>query len=228
MKLNKILSSSLALGIAFMAGTALSDISVASAEEAAPAAPAVEQQQPPQNTYRYVSSKYGFSMKLPGKPVGVVPAEAVFGQEQPGIQGEVLVFENEGYDLKKAIVVVVDAFAPEDIPDGIMKATNYDKQKAIDDFSKKGLFDQMYFAELSNGKTALYCTSAKEIEVDTTGDGVPDEIMVSDNQMLMSYFKGEFGGRFMVGLMQNPEITELGRYEYDLALLSFQQWPTTM
>lgn len=229
MKLNKILSSGLALGITMMAGTALTDINIANAEETAAAAPpAAEQQLPPQNTYRYVSAKYGYSMRLPQKPVGVIPASAVFGNEQPGIQGEVLVFENEEYFIKKAIVVITDAFVPEDIPDGIMKATNYDKQKTIDDFSKKGLFEEMYFAELGNGKTALFCISAREIEVDTTGDGVPDEVMVSDKQMFMTYFKGEFGGCFMVGLMQSPDITPEVRYEYELALLSFQQWPTTI
>lgn len=230
MKLSKIFSSGLALGMALMVGTAFSNVSIASAEDEAVAAapPAAEQQQPPQNTYRYISQKYGYSMKLPQKPLGVVPAAVVFGEEQPGVQGEVLVFENDGYTINKAIVVMVDAFAPEDIPSGILKATDYEKQKVIDNFHKKGLFELVRIAELGNGKVGLFCISAKEIEVDTTGDGVPDEIMEADRQMGMTYFTGEFGGHFMVGVMQNPAVTEMFRYEYELALLSFQQWPTTM
>lgn len=226
MKLNKLFKSGLALALAFTAATTFTDVNVANAEEVAAEQTAqLTDAEMPALKYKYTSPRYGYSIKLPKKP-NVIPLSALPTYENE--KGEVLIFDNEGYNIKKAYIVMVDAFADEDIPQGLLAASDADKKKAIEEFSKKGLFDFVRVAEMEDGKAGMLCLSAKEIEVDTTGDGVPDEIMTSDNQMFMTYFRGDYGGRFMVGLMQNPVMTDLSQQEYQLALLTFHQWPTTM
>lgn len=226
MKLNKLFKSGLAVALAFAAATTFADVNVASAEEAVEQQ-AVEQAEAekPVLKYNYTSARYGYSIRVPKKP-NVIPLSAL--PDYANEKGEILIFENEEYNIKKAYIVMVDAFADADIPQGLVAATEADKKKAIEEFSKKGLFDYVRVAEMEDGKAGMLCLSAKEIEVDTTGDGVPDEIMTADSQMFMTYFRGDYGGRFMVGLMQNPEMTALSQQEYQLALLSFHQWPTTI
>ena len=64
-------------------------------------------------SYNYKSATYGYRIMCPRTPVGVIPASALFENRE----GEVLIFENEGYHIKYAWVVLVHAFPEEALPD---------------------------------------------------------------------------------------------------------------
>lgn len=221
MNLKKLLVAVMAFAVTAMTVN-FADISVASAEEAVESETQVEQTVP-KNTYRYTSQRYGYSINTPMKPLGVIPASTVYENSK----GEVLVFENEGFNLKKAWIIMPNAFLPEDIPDNLINLSDAERQTAVENFGKKGLFEQVNIVEMEDGKAGMYCVSAKEVEVDTTGDGVADRIMEAENQAILTYFKGDFGGCFVVELLQNPVMTPEAQMEYQQGLLTFHQWPTT-
>ena len=79
-----------------------------------------------------------------------------------------------------------------------------------------------------DGRAGVYAVTAKEIEVDTNGDGKFDEVMRAESQMVQTFFRGAYGGRFGVMLMENPDLTKDGVALYQLGLLTFQEWPTKM
>ncbi|HBQ29781.1 MAG TPA: hypothetical protein DD660_01735, partial [Mitsuokella multacida] len=83
------------------------------AAEQAPAA--ATQAAPVQVTlpYTYTSQQYGYTIQCPQKPVGVIPASALYEDKK----GEVLIFDNDGYDIKYAWVVLSDAFDNKNVPD---------------------------------------------------------------------------------------------------------------
>ena len=171
--------------------------------------------------YRYTSAIYGYSITCPTKPVGVIPMSMLY----EGEKGDVIIFENDGYSLKKAWMVVPDAYTDKDIPD-LSKLTEEQKKALIQKFTDKGGCEFVRIAEINDNR-GLYTVTAKEVEIDTNGDGKPDTTAKADNQMVKTYFKGAYGGHFMVGLINNPDLTREAVAEYEAGLLSFQQWPTT-
>ena len=84
----------------------------APADAAAPAQAAAETIAPDALTYAYESAKYGYRIMCPQKPVGVIPASALYENRE----GEILVFDNEEYNIKYAWVVLVNAFSDETVP----------------------------------------------------------------------------------------------------------------
>lgn len=229
MNWKKYVAASAAACAAVFAAAAWSPVSASAAAAAASAAPAAAAAQTApagatqvkSTAYRYTSGTYGYSITCPTKPVGVVPMSMFY----EGEKGDVIIFENDGYALKKAWLVVPDAYSDKDIPD-LRKLTEAQTKELIKRFTEKGGCEFVRIAEMNDNR-GLYTVTAKEIEIDTDGDGKPDTTAKSDNQMVKTYFKGEYGGNFMVGLINNPDLTREAVAEYEAGLLSFQQWPTT-
>ena len=46
--------------------------------------------------------------------------------------------------------------------------------------------------------------------------------------MVRTFFRGAYGGRFGVMLMDNPKLTQDGIALYQFGVLTFQEWPTKM
>ena len=63
--------------------------------------------------YLYTSEKFGYSIKCPQKPIAVMNLSVFSPQEK----GEVLVFENNGYNLTKYWIISPDAFSNDTFPD---------------------------------------------------------------------------------------------------------------
>lgn len=62
--------------------------------------------------YSYESTAYGYRIMCPQRPVGVIPANALFENRE----GEILIFENEEYHIKYAWVILVNAFSDDSVP----------------------------------------------------------------------------------------------------------------
>ena len=103
-----------------------------------------------------------------------------------------------------------------------------DEQKAyIDHLMNTAGYEFVRLTQVAGG-TGVYAVTAKEIDVDTDGDGKPDDTMVAENQGIKTFFRGQYGGHFSVQLIDNPELSPAGVGLYQLGLLTFQEWPTAV
>ena len=171
---------------------------------------------------KYTSQRYGYSIICPKKP-NVIPASLLV----EGAKGDVLIFENDGYDIKNAWVVLADTFDDAELP-ADMGQKSEDEQKAyIDHLMNTAGYEFVRLTQVAGG-TGVYAVTAKEIDVDTDGDGKPDDTMVAENQGIKTFFRGQYGGHFSVQLIDNPELSPAGVGLYQLGLLTFQEWPTAV
>lgn len=173
--------------------------------------------------YKYTSERYGYSIVCPEKPVGVIPLSAMIENER----GDVLVFANEGYSLKRAWIVMINAFNDQEVPPDLDKMNEQQQKALIDNLMNTSGYEFVRIADI-NGRKGIYAVTAKVIDIDTDGDGKPDTTAEADTQMIKTYFTGQFGGRFSVQLIDNPELTQAGVQTYQLGICTFQEWPTKM
>ena len=67
---------------------------------------------------------------------------------------------------------------------------------------------------------AIYAITAKEVEIDSNGDGKPDMTAKADTQMAVTFFRGNKGGRYSIQLIDNPDLR-------NSAIALFQKGVTT-
>lgn len=173
--------------------------------------------------YKYTSERYGYSIVCPQKPVGVIPLSAMIETEH----GDVLVFANEGYSLKRAWIIMTNAFTDKEVPPDLDKMNETQQKALIDNLMNTSGYEFVRIADI-NGRKGIYAVTAKIIDIDTNGDGKPDATAEADTQMIKTFFTGQFGGRFSVQLIDNPDLTQAGVQAYQMGLLTFQEWPTKM
>lgn len=174
-----------------------------------------------EHPYTYTSAQYGFSITCPQKPVGVIPASAL----SEDARGDVLVFANDGYNIQRAWLVLYDAFTDAEIPKDLAKLSEADQKALIDHLQNKSGYEFARIADI-NGNKGVYAVTAKVIEIDTNGDGKPDDTATADTQMIKTFFRGAYGGHFAVELIDNPNLTKDGIADYNAGILTFQEWPT--
>lgn len=174
--------------------------------------------------YKYTSKRYGYSIVCPAKPT-VVPLSVLFGDNTE--KGDVLIFRSNGYDVAYGWIVMVDAFDEATLPPDITKQPEDKQKEFIEKFMKSSPYEFVRLTEV-DGRSGVYAVTAKEIEVDTNGDGKTDEVLTAESQMVRTFFRGAYGGRFGVMLMDNPKLTKEGIALYEFGVLSFQEWPSSM
>lgn len=187
------------------AGISLLMFGTAHAENTVPATKPMEQavQEHSQTVlpYLYESKAYGYRIMCPKAPVGVIPASVLY----EGRKGEVLIFENEEYNIKYAWVVLVDAFSADALPD----LNSIDREQA--ETLLKGImgsngYEGIMLVNLTERNKAIFAMTAKEIEIDEDGDGVVDAAAHADTQMAVLFFRGANGERYGLELIDNPEL----------------------
>ena len=195
-----------------------------SAEQQAQMTPEEALQAYKDSGYKYTSPRYGYSIICPTKPT-VVPLSVLFADE--GAKGDVLIFKSAGYDISYGWIVMTDAFDESAIPVDILTQPE-EKQKAfVDKFMESSPYEFVRLTEV-DGRAGVYAVTAKEIEVDTNGDGKMDDVMRAESQMIKTFFRGAYGGRFGIMLMENPELTQNGNALFQYGVLTFEEWPTKM
>ena len=164
--------------------------------------------------YTYTSKEYGYSIECPVKPLGVVPLSVL----SPGEKGDILVFANEGYDIKYAWVIMPDAFEETSLPD-------LDK---ISEADAKALFSKMLsngYAFVSlvhvNGHNGLYAVTSKEIFVGKDKEGKPEKVE-TDEQQIKTFLRGK-NHRFGIVLMDNPTLVKEHVDAYQSGVLTFKE-----
>ncbi len=182
----------------------------------AAATPAQTAQQGDQaQAYTYTSQEYGYSILCPKKP-NVIPASALY----EGTKGEVLIFANEEYNIKLAWVVIVDAFDDKAVPD-FNKLSEGEAKAYLDSVRKK--YQEVDLAEIGKNNKAFFAITAKEIEIDTTGDGTPDTVATQDHQAMLVFFRTPKGGRYQVQLIDNPVLRPETMSDCRMAISTFRE-----
>ena len=194
----KIITALGLMGVLFM-GTGMQQ---ADAKKKAPAQ--TEQQKAAadqvENSYVYTSKEFGYTINCPKKP-NVIPASALY----EGKTGEILVFDNEGYTIKNAWVIIKDAFDDKNVPD--LNALKEEEAKAyLSNLMATNPYESVVIVNRTGKERAVYAFTAKEIKFDSNGDGQPDTVAKADNQEVVTFFRGNKGGRYSMILMDNPEL----------------------
>lgn len=220
MDIRKYFAASLAVCAAFVCTPAFSPLAFAADDTAAQtsAAASAEDATPVNLPYTYKSSQYGYTISCPQKPVGVIPVSAL----SPGEKGEVLIFANDGYNIKQAWVILPEAFTDAEIPANLGDLSE-DQQKAyLKDLMDKSGYEFARLADI-NGVMGVYAVTAKVVDIDTDGDGKPDTTATADTQMVKTFFRGAKGGHYAVELIDNPALTKEGVREYQAGIRTFQE-----
>ena len=171
----------------------------APADAAAPAQAAAETIAPDALTYAYESAKYGYRIMCPQKPVGVIPASALYENRE----GEILVFDNEEYNIKYAWVVLINAFSDETVPN-LNTIKPEEAVNLLKRIQNSNGYEGIMLINLSDTNKAIFAMTAKEVDIDEDGDGVVDATAKADNQMAVLFFRGTNGQRYGLELIDNP------------------------
>lgn len=155
----------------------------------------------PELSYAYESAAYGYRIMCPKKPVGVIPASALFENRE----GEILIFDNEEYHIKYAWVVLANAFPEEALPN-LNTVSPEEAATLLQKIMGSNGYEGIMLMNLTDSNKAIFAMTAKEVEIDEDGDGTPDATATASNQMAVLFFRGENGARYGLELIDNPEL----------------------
>ncbi len=206
----KIITALGLMGVLFM-GTGMTSTEAAKGNKAQTEVSAEVQSVLP---YVYTSKEYGYTINCPQKP-NVIPASALFADKK----GEILIFANEEYNIKNAWVIITDAFDNKSVPD-LNKINQEEATKYCNSLMSSNGYEAIELISRTKKDKAIYAITAKEIEIDSDGDGKPDMTAKADTQMAVTFFRGNKGGRYSIQLIDNPELR-------DSAVDLFQKGVTT-
>ena len=152
-------------------------------------------------SYLYESSAYNYRVMCPQKPVGVIPASALFENRE----GEILIFENEEYHIKYAWVVLVHAFPEEALPN-LNTINPEEATELLKRIMGSNAYEGIMLVNVTEENKGIFAVTAKEIEIDENGDGTPDATATANSQMAALFFRGENGACYGFELIDNPAL----------------------
>ncbi|MDD3114972.1 MAG: hypothetical protein PHQ44_04485 [Anaerovibrio sp.] len=205
----------------------------AAAEPAADTAVQGENEAPIVFSYKHTSSRYGYSIFCPTQPK-VVPA-SLYNEHD---KGEVLIFEGSYNDIKKGWIVCINGYDNTEIPDNLGTMKDEEAKKFLKDFAATYGMEYAQVVEIANHnedgtlaegfRYGICGPTASQVEVDTNGDGVMDSVAVADNQMMKLFVPGQYGGRFVLGLIEEKNLKQRDVTEFlNAGIYTLQQWPTS-
>jgi hypothetical protein len=169
------------------------------------------------NSYVYTSKEFGYTLKCPKKP-NVIPASALY----EGKEGEILVFDNEGYNIKNAWVIIKNAFDDKNVPD-LNSLKEEEAKQYLANLMATNPYESVVIVNRTGKERAVYAFTAKEIAFDSNGDGKPDSIAKADNQEIVTFFRGNKGGCYSMRLMDNPELRSEAVDSFQQGFASFTE-----
>ena len=214
----KIITALGLMGVLFM-GTGMQQ---ADAKDKAPAKTEQQAKKPSnasqvKNSYVYTSKEFGYTLKCPKKP-NVIPASALY----EGKEGEILVFDNEGYNIKNAWVIIKNAFDDKNVPD-LNNLKEEEAKQYLANLMATNPYESVVIVNRTGKERAVYAFTAKEIAFDSTGDGKPDSIAKADNQEIVTFFRGNKGGCYSMRLLDNPELRSEAVDSFQQGFASFTE-----
>lgn len=168
--------------------------------------------------YLFASTKYDYAMLCPHRPLGVVPASMLY----EGQKGDIIVFDNEEYNIKHAWVVLVDAFDNKAVPD-LNKISEADAKTYLEKLMKSSAYEGISLVNITDNNKGIFGISAKEVEIDTTGDGQFDTTATAETQEAVTFFRSESGRCIAVHLIDNPVLRPDAITSYQFGVASFRE-----
>ena len=165
------------------------------------------------DSYTYISQEYNYSIKCPKRP-NVVPATIFF--DDANKKGEVLIFENKEYEVKRGWVVLTDAFNTMAVPNFNMASKELVNQY-MTELQKQG-YENMQLIDITKDNKGVFAITAKEIEIDEDGDGKPDGVAIAENQAAISFFRMPDGRCFSVQMIGTNGINDIDVNNFKSAL----------
>ena len=168
-------------------------------------------------SYIYTSPVYGYSIACPKRP-NVVLASEFFDDDTK--KGEVLIFENVEYEVKRGWIVLLDAFNSDVVPN-----FNTDPKEKIDEYLEalqvQG-YEGIALVDITKDNKGALAITAKEIAIDEDGDGEPDGVAVSDHQEAIAFFRTPDGKCVSVWLMGTDDLNDAAMRNFRKALMTFK------
>ena len=93
-----------------------------------------------------------------------------------------LIFKNDGFNIQKAWLIIPNAFADKDVPN-LNKISDADAKKLAEKLATHNGYETAAVITINAANKGLFAVTAKEVEIDTNGDGKPDETAKADTQM---------------------------------------------
>ena len=177
----------------------------------------------PTEGYWQTSARYNYKILCPYKPEGVIPAKMFFNDNSK--KGDVIILETFGGDIfnvKTAWVVLVDAFEPDALPD-LTKLNDESSKSMLEKIQENNGYVFIAMAELTDGNKGIYAVTSKEVEIDSDNDGKVDAVAQTDKQTVVTFFRGQLGGRFCVQLIDNPDLRTAIVNQYQGGVASFTE-----
>ncbi len=194
------------------AGTASAE--EAEAEQNAEVQTAENENQP--EMYYYKSATYNYAILCPNRPVGIIPASMMY----EGQKGDIIVFENEEYNIRHAWVVLVNAFDDKAVPD-LNTISDKDARTYLEKLMKSSAYEGISLVNISKDNKGIFGISAREVEVDTDGDGQFDTTATAETQEAVTFFRSESGRCIAVHLIDNPVLRQESITSYQFGIASF-------
>lgn len=179
-------------------------------------------------SYKHTSARYGYSILCPVQPK-VIPASAY----NPEDKGEVLLFSGSYDNIKKGWIICINGYDDKVIPENIGTMKEEEAKAFLKDFAANYGLAYAQIVEIAdpNGEGSRYGVcgpTAAEVEVDSDGDGVMDSVAVAENQMMKLFVPGQYGGHFVLGLIEEKGLVQRDVDEFmNAGLYTLQQWPTS-
>ena len=143
------------------------------------------------------------------------------------------------YDnIKKGWIICINGYDDKVIPENIGTMPEEEAKPFLQNFAATYGLAYAQIVEIPNrnddGSEAEGCRygicgpTATEVEVDSDGDGVMDSVAVAENQMMKLFVPGQYGGHFVLGLIEEKGLTKKNVEEFmNAGLYTLQQWPTS-
>ena len=172
--------------------------------------------------YVFKSPRYNYEITCPRPPVNYIPAKLFFDDQSK--KGDVIIFEDFGdiHKVKTAWVILADAFEPDALPD-FTKLDEETGNAMLQRIQENNGYVMIAFIDLPNKNKGIYAVTAKAREVDTDNDGKPDMFVDANNQMVVTFFRGQLNGRFCVQLIDNPQLRVGAVEDYQNGLMTFKE-----
>ena len=166
--------------------------------------------------YLYTSEKFGYSIKCPQKPIAIMNLSVFSPQEK----GEVLVFENNGYNLTKYWIISPDAFSNDTFPD-LDNLTEEEQTNLFSHLAVERGYELVTLVPI-NKHNAIYGVTAKTIQVDADKDGKVDKTIEEPSQSVETYLKGK-NSNYCITLTAKDGLSTEDINAYQYGLLSFSE-----
>ncbi|MBR2520292.1 MAG: hypothetical protein IKE46_11000 [Selenomonadaceae bacterium] len=171
----------------------------------------------PDEVYVYTSEDFQYTITCPIKPLAVVQNP----WEDPAKRGEMLVFDADGWDIRYAYYICVNAWDPDDktIPD-FNKGNTAAIGSYLSDLKNNSLFGDAKLVSITKNNKGIYAVTAASFEVTNKDTGEVEGEFVADRQDLYTFFRSPQGRCISIQLV-TPDFSKTFVNTYRGSVMSF-------